>query len=179
MINGTPKSWNAKIEETKMTEMRLEDRISQLQEGLGVGQPRASHVRELEWLRELLQARKKQDSIDLALKLRAGTATHTFAVMELSEKTYEEIFSKIAQAGYDHALIDGDGKQLIDMHGIAVMQEDLVKSDRTVLIEVVDALKKLNKANEVLDWTGLIRHVETHLYGEPSSRVEEDSNAAG
>lgn len=163
-----------------MTEMRLQDRIIQLHEATAGPNPRISLMRELKWLQELRDAREKQDSIDLALKLRSDISTsHTFAVMELSEKTYEEIFSKIAQAGYDHALLEEDGKQLIDMHGIAVMQEDLVKSDRTVLIEVVDALKKLNKANEVLDWTGLIRHVETHLYGEPSNRVEEDSNAAG
>jgi hypothetical protein len=43
--------------------------------------------------------------------------THTFAELEVTRATYDEIARKLRAAGYDHAF-GTDG--LIDMHGIAI-----------------------------------------------------------
>src|SRR5688500_17393473 len=50
--------------------------------------------------------------------------THTFVVLELSKTAFEEIHSKMEEAGYAHAFNTGDGKVTIDMHGIAVAEEE-------------------------------------------------------
>lgn len=42
--------------------------------------------------------------------------TRTFAVLEISESAYDEIASKLREAGYDHAFVSG----AIDMHGITL-----------------------------------------------------------
>lgn len=42
--------------------------------------------------------------------------SRTFAVLEVSPSTYEEVAAKLKAAGYDHAFVDGD----VDMHGIAL-----------------------------------------------------------
>jgi hypothetical protein len=47
--------------------------------------------------------------------------THTYAVLEISRKAYDEIHAKLEDAGYQHAFIHEDeGRDVIDMHGIAV-----------------------------------------------------------
>lgn len=43
--------------------------------------------------------------------------THTYAILEVSRATFEEIAQKLKAAGYDEAFIEID---VIDMHGIAV-----------------------------------------------------------
>jgi len=45
--------------------------------------------------------------------------THTFAELAVSEETYHEIYTLLAEAGYHHALIDG----AIDMNGIALTRK--------------------------------------------------------
>lgn len=46
--------------------------------------------------------------------------SHTYAILEVSHATYEEIRTKLLDAGYQHALDrDADG-EVIDMHGIAL-----------------------------------------------------------
>jgi sugar phosphate isomerase/epimerase len=52
------------------------------------------------------------------------TSTHTFVVLELSDQSFKEIFTKLKEAGYDHAFVEEDGKVVIDMHGIAVGQSE-------------------------------------------------------
>lgn len=47
-------------------------------------------------------------------------STHTFAILELSGQAVAEIREKLLAAGYQHALLEVDGKEAIDMHGIAV-----------------------------------------------------------
>jgi hypothetical protein len=47
--------------------------------------------------------------------------THTYAILEVSIGTFEEIETKLRQAGYAHAFDDG----LIDMNGIALEKEEL------------------------------------------------------
>jgi hypothetical protein len=51
------------------------------------------------------------------------THTHTYAVLEVSQATYDEIAGKLAEAGYDHAFHVDDGRVLVDMHGIALAAE--------------------------------------------------------
>jgi len=46
--------------------------------------------------------------------------THTFAILELTPAAFEEIKTKLAAAGYQHAFIEEDDKLVIDMHGIGV-----------------------------------------------------------
>lgn len=49
--------------------------------------------------------------------------THTYAVLNVSQQTYDEIRSKLQTAAYDHAFHE-DGK--IDMHGIALQADGLI-----------------------------------------------------
>ena len=53
--------------------------------------------------------------------------THTFAKMEVSEGTYDEIGAKLKEAGYDHALLDhGDHSfYVLDMNGIGLVREEV------------------------------------------------------
>jgi hypothetical protein len=52
-----------------------------------------------------------------------GGATHTFAILELSPSAYAEIKGKLESAGYGHAFDIIDGREVIDMHGIAVSKD--------------------------------------------------------
>jgi hypothetical protein len=48
--------------------------------------------------------------------------TRTFATLEVSEPTFDEIRAKLVQAGYSHAIREDPGFfELIDMHGIALV----------------------------------------------------------
>lgn len=47
--------------------------------------------------------------------------TYTFALMQVSKATYDEIKQKLEEAGYGHAIHD-DGN--LDMHGIALTTKD-------------------------------------------------------
>lgn len=46
--------------------------------------------------------------------------THTYAELEVSEATYNEIAGKLKKADYDQAFM---GEGVIDMHGIALKRE--------------------------------------------------------
>lgn len=52
------------------------------------------------------------------------TYTHTVAVLEVSQETFDEIKGKLLAAGYAHAVdvMDGWG-ETVDMHGIALAIE--------------------------------------------------------
>lgn len=53
-----------------------------------------------------------------------GRHTHTYSVLDLSPVAYEEIRGKLLAADYHHAFHqDMDGRDVIDMHGIAVAKE--------------------------------------------------------
>lgn len=56
---------------------------------------------------------------------------HTFATLEVSPGTYEEISKKLREAGYDHAFI-ADQRPLIDMHGIALVRGNVPTRQRLV-----------------------------------------------
>ena len=55
--------------------------------------------------------------------------THTYALLEVSNATYQEVKRKLMDAGYAHA-INSDGE--IDMHGIALVV-DKSKPKRRVI----------------------------------------------
>lgn len=47
--------------------------------------------------------------------------THTYAELEVTEPTYNEIAQKLKAAGYDHAFMPEKGQRdTIDMHGIGL-----------------------------------------------------------
>lgn len=46
--------------------------------------------------------------------------THTYAILEVSEQAYREIRERLKAAGYAHAFHEDDGREVIDMHGIAL-----------------------------------------------------------
>lgn len=47
-------------------------------------------------------------------------ATRTYVVLQVSAAAYAEIREKLEAAGYDHAFHDHDGRDVVDMHGIAL-----------------------------------------------------------
>ena len=49
--------------------------------------------------------------------------TYTYAILEVSKEAYEEIAAKLNAAGYQHAFHEDAGREVIDMHGIALKQE--------------------------------------------------------
>lgn len=64
--------------------------------------------------------------------------THTYAVLEVSKATFDEIAEKLSKAGYHHVFhseshgADREQKDVvIDMHGIGLKQEDHVPETRT------------------------------------------------
>ena len=51
-------------------------------------------------------------------------STYTYAVLDVSEIAYREICAKLDAAGYQHAChSDSHGRDIIDMHGIALAIE--------------------------------------------------------
>jgi hypothetical protein len=50
--------------------------------------------------------------------------THTFVILDLSPAAYAEIRKKLDDAGYQHAFMRSDGRDVIDMQGIAVASEN-------------------------------------------------------
>jgi len=46
--------------------------------------------------------------------------THTFAILGISKAAYEEIRELLKSAGYEHAIMQQVGREVIDMHGIAI-----------------------------------------------------------
>ena len=47
--------------------------------------------------------------------------THTYAILDVSAVTFQEIASKLEAAGYHHAFkAEPDGSLVIDLHGVAI-----------------------------------------------------------
>lgn len=46
--------------------------------------------------------------------------THTYAIAEVSQSAYNEIRAVLVEAGYQHAIHDNLGDEVLDMHGIAL-----------------------------------------------------------
>lgn len=66
--------------------------------------------------------------------------TYTFAIMEVSKETYEEIKRKMVEAGYDHVFHSHENGPVIDMVGIAIQAEEQ-KENRD---DVIARLRKVN-----------------------------------
>lgn len=50
--------------------------------------------------------------------------SHTYAVLEVSKATFDEVRQKLKEAGYEHAFHeDLFHDEVIDMHGIALQKE--------------------------------------------------------
>lgn len=49
-------------------------------------------------------------------------STHTYALLEVSPAVYAEIREKLQAAGYDHAFHRDGDRDVIDMHGIALVE---------------------------------------------------------
>lgn len=71
------------------------------------------------------------------------TATHAFAVLEVSRDAYNQIASKLREARYDHAFVD----EYIDMRGIALVCDDPGLKNNPL----VDVGRKLEAAYAALD----------------------------
>lgn len=58
--------------------------------------------------------------------------TYTYAILEISQAAYDEIRTKLAEAGYDQAFHthEGDFTEVIDMHGIGLSTADRKESGR-------------------------------------------------
>lgn len=51
--------------------------------------------------------------------------SRTYAVLDVSARTFREIQNKLASAGYVHAFKeDDDGSLIIDLHGVAIRDEE-------------------------------------------------------
>ena len=48
-------------------------------------------------------------------------ATRTYAILEVAPDVYEDIKKRLLAADYGHALHSDDGREVIDMQGIALM----------------------------------------------------------
>jgi len=58
-------------------------------------------------------------------------STHTFAILEVSAQTYDEIRGKLQDANYHHAFVD----DAIDMHGIGLAPSDDSPGPTSILRE--------------------------------------------
>ena len=53
--------------------------------------------------------------------------SYTYVILEVSSAAYKEIKEKLEAAGYHHAFHDDRDGTVIDMHGIALKDEDAKK----------------------------------------------------
>lgn len=49
--------------------------------------------------------------------------THTYAILGLSNDAYDEIRRKLKDSGYSQNFHFQDGRELIEMHGLAIERE--------------------------------------------------------
>lgn len=91
--------------------------------------------------------------------------THTFATLEVSKPTFFEIKRKLNDAGYNHCMIGGgNGSAItIDMHGIALTEEDPPETAEQVGAEKMRALGR--KIQEEIPGLGFA--VFTFKFNEP------------
>lgn len=50
--------------------------------------------------------------------------SYTYAILDVSESTYQEVYSKLSKAQYSHLFHDDDS--VIDMYGIALRSKDMI-----------------------------------------------------
>ena len=49
--------------------------------------------------------------------------THTYVLMEVSRAAFDEIRAKLEAVQYNHAVIVDRAQPILDMHGLALVQE--------------------------------------------------------
>ena len=49
-----------------------------------------------------------------------STMTYTYAILDVSQRTYDEIRAKLNAAGWQQAIHEYDADEVLDMHGIAL-----------------------------------------------------------
>jgi hypothetical protein len=63
-------------------------------------------------------------------------STYTYVTLEVSESAYNEIATKLKNAGYDHVFHKEGSRVLIDMHGLALdVEPSIVKEVREHIIQ--------------------------------------------
>jgi hypothetical protein len=77
--------------------------------------------------------------------------THTYATLEVSRAAYDEIASKLREAGYDHVFIPDriGAAPTIDMHGIGLVVEDIDEGSRTMALVTPPADQPLTDDMEI------------------------------
>jgi hypothetical protein len=46
--------------------------------------------------------------------------TYTYAVLDVPDSVYQDIRRRLVEAGYEHVFDKCDGREVMDMHGIAL-----------------------------------------------------------
>ena len=69
--------------------------------------------------------------------------THTYAELEVSRATYDEIAQKLRDAGYDHAFMPERGRHAptIDMHGIGLILEGTQMAEKITDAALTDDME--------------------------------------
>lgn len=69
--------------------------------------------------------------------------THTYAELEVSRATYDEIAAKLREAGYDHAFMPERGRHepTIDMHGIGLILEGTQMAEKITDAALTDDME--------------------------------------
>ena len=89
-------------------------------------------------------------------------ATHTYAILQVSRRVYEEIRAKLDAVGYQqafHLLPEGE---VIDMHGIAIQASEEAMSDLiplTLFPGEVEAVRHVLQFAEQYGYGNLISHL--------------------
>lgn len=69
--------------------------------------------------------------------------TYTYAVLQVSSEAYQEIKSKLEAAGYNDVLHETDKHGVvIDMHGLALANDEFVRPLLDALADAVDEIDK-------------------------------------
>lgn len=55
--------------------------------------------------------------------------SHTYAILEVTQATYDEIRRKLEHACYWHCFHQDEGREVIDMHGVAVARWRPIKRE--------------------------------------------------
>lgn len=56
-------------------------------------------------------------------RIQERAMSHTYAVLEVSHETFEEVYRALEIAGYQHAFHEDNGRTVIDMHGVALAKK--------------------------------------------------------
>jgi hypothetical protein len=81
---------------------------------------------------------------------------HTFPVLEISATAFEEIRSKLATAGYDHAFHHDGDRLVVDMHGLAVVADGSAPAKAPT----EEAWARAPEDQQPADWRESLEHTD-------------------